>query len=545
MPDLRTSSVPEIEHESASQSSHWLAIVVLWGLLILWSLLRCPIPSVNEPHYLCKARHFWDPTWCANDFFLASSNPHWVYYFTVGWMTQFLSLGTTALIARLASLLIFATGWVRMTRALLPHRMAPVLALSVFLLLQAVVNYSGEWVIGGTESKVFSYGLGFWSLGCFLKQRWNAAGILMGLAIAFHPLVGIWLTGCLILGALPWFFQHRRELSSIVKRALVPLALLVVSSLPGMIPALGIIFDSASPADRFAGDYLQVFFRLKHHLDPMQFKPLNYIIYLGLMVLSVAGYQRLRNGGTRIEGWRLLLSLMFASALVAFAGILIGLRFTEPNEMPALALRAKLLKFYPFRLYDMMVPVFFSLIAAAMTVRWASRATQTTLALFAAAIFVLGMSFPFLDRNPSRLPDERLSDWYEACEWARTETPAETLFATPRSGWAFKWYAQRAEYVTFKDCPQDARGILEWNERLTVMANWKTETYADSYISSAELARLRDLTGATYLIARNAYLFESEPVFENEFYRIDALPESSEDSHQQNQLPDFIAPPVR
>lgn len=540
MADLSSSPVSETNHDSASQSSHWLAIVVLWGLLILWSLLRSPIPSVNEPHYLCKARHFWDPTWCANDFFLASSNPHWVYYFTVGWMTQFLSLGTTALIARLVSLLIFAVGWVRMTGALLPHRVAPFLSLSIFLLLQAVVNFSGEWVIGGTESKVFSYGLGFWSLGCFLKQRWNAAGILMGLAIAFHPLVGIWLTGCLVLSALLVLYQQRNQLGLIAKKTLLPIGLMIVASLPGMIPALGIIFDSASPADRFAGDYLQVFFRLKHHLDPMQFKPLNYIIYLGLMILAVAGYQRLRNGGDRIEGWRLLLGLMFASALVAFVGILIGLRFTEPNEMPALALRAKLLKFYPFRLYDMMVPVFFSLIAAAMTVRWASRASNVTLALFSTAIFLLGMSFPFRDRNPSRLPPPRLSDWYEACDWARTETPPDTLFATPRSGWAFKWYAHRAEYVTFKDCPQDARGILEWNERLTVMANWRTETYADSFISREELARLRDLTGATYLVARNAYLFESEPVFQNESYRIDVLPESTDSAEPQPGFPDSL-----
>ena len=49
-------------------------------------------PDVNESHYLPKAKHFWDPTWCAGDLFLGSSFSHWLFYVTTGWLTRFLSL---------------------------------------------------------------------------------------------------------------------------------------------------------------------------------------------------------------------------------------------------------------------------------------------------------------------------------------------------------------------------------------------------------------------------------------------------------------------
>ena len=41
-------------------------------------------PDVNESHYLTKAKHFWNPTWCPGDIFLGSSHAHWLFYFSHG-----------------------------------------------------------------------------------------------------------------------------------------------------------------------------------------------------------------------------------------------------------------------------------------------------------------------------------------------------------------------------------------------------------------------------------------------------------------------------
>ena len=55
------------------------ALLLVWAMFLSTSLIRAPIPAVNEPHYLGKAKHYWDPAWCAGDFLLDSSNPHLVF----------------------------------------------------------------------------------------------------------------------------------------------------------------------------------------------------------------------------------------------------------------------------------------------------------------------------------------------------------------------------------------------------------------------------------------------------------------------------------
>ena len=50
-----------------------------------------PVPEVNEPNYLGKAIHFWDPAWAQNDFFLGTADTHWVFYFTFGWLSRWLA----------------------------------------------------------------------------------------------------------------------------------------------------------------------------------------------------------------------------------------------------------------------------------------------------------------------------------------------------------------------------------------------------------------------------------------------------------------------
>src|SRR5579863_5060866 len=125
------------------------------------SFARSPIPAPNEPHYLCKAKHYWEPSWCAGDFFLESSNAHLVFYETFGLLTRVLSLTTAAVIGRLIGLAILAAGWTAMIHSLIRGRWPPVWAAWVFLAVSAVGSLSGEWLVGGIESKVVAYGLLF------------------------------------------------------------------------------------------------------------------------------------------------------------------------------------------------------------------------------------------------------------------------------------------------------------------------------------------------------------------------------------------------
>src|SRR5690606_21616877 len=75
-----------------SPAAVWGQTGLLLLLFLAYSFWCRPVPSVNEPHYLTKAKHYWQPSWCAGDFFLESSNPHLVFYRTVGALTQWFTL---------------------------------------------------------------------------------------------------------------------------------------------------------------------------------------------------------------------------------------------------------------------------------------------------------------------------------------------------------------------------------------------------------------------------------------------------------------------
>ena len=88
-----------------------LSVFAVGGMFLAISLLSSPIPGVNEPHYLCKARSFSDPNWCDRDFFLASADAHYCFFWLLGPFTKIVSFSTAALIGRGVSALVLALGW--------------------------------------------------------------------------------------------------------------------------------------------------------------------------------------------------------------------------------------------------------------------------------------------------------------------------------------------------------------------------------------------------------------------------------------------------
>ena len=117
-----------------------------------------------------------------------------------------------------------------------------------------------------------------------------------------------------------------------------------------------------------------------------------------------------------------------------------------------------------------------------------------------------------------------LADWVDACHWIEKNTPSDALILTPtQESWAFKWYAQRPEYVCYKDCPQDGPGIIEWNKRLLYLSDW-TERHLETGYTSADLATLRQ-EGVKYIVALRLGPFDFAPVYRNATFRIYRMPD--------------------
>ncbi len=518
-----------------SWKKHWIVLAVFLSFLAS-SAVRRPVPSVNEPHYLCKAKHYWQPEWCAGDFFLESSNPHLVFYQTVGLLTQWLTLPQAAWAGRLLALGCLAWGWTRLLSRLLQQRWLPLAAAWVFLLLQSLGNLSGEWLVGGVESKVFAYAFAFAGLAGGLDRRWVPAGVWMGLAISFHPLVGLWGVIAAAMGTAAMIVSRYRQPATAETQATVGVwtpfdwrsaglgsMAMIVCALLGLLPALSLLAgvdpDMAARADR-----LQVGMRLAHHLDPARFSLSAYRYYALLLVLVALLWRASQPSRSR----RWFAGFVGATVVIALVGMLAGWGPRPLAAMPLSAFRVWLLKFYPFRLADLFVPVLTSVTVVAachaaetegfLTV-WHRRAAR----VLAVTAFLLSLVLPTPDRHPSRMSAAKEADWIATCRWIREQTPPDALLYAANESWAVKWFAHRAEYVNYKDFPQDAPGIIEWAGRRRLMNDWARETFADGRCTAEELARLHADTGITHLTASRLGPIDIDPAYRNESFRVYAI----------------------
>lgn len=158
------------------------------GLIFLLFFLQAgwPAPDVNEPHYLSKARHYWDPAWCANDFFCASADAHQVFYWTFGWLTQLLPFATVAWLGRILTWALVAWAWRRLSWSLVPAAWYSVLSAALWVMLTDRCQMAGEWVIGGVEAKGFAYALVLLGIEALVRGRWTGAWLLFGAASSSH-----------------------------------------------------------------------------------------------------------------------------------------------------------------------------------------------------------------------------------------------------------------------------------------------------------------------------------------------------------------------
>ncbi|MCA9162963.1 MAG: hypothetical protein KDA62_08280 [Planctomycetales bacterium] len=497
----------------------WLETTLI--LLLLAAYAIEPTPSVNEAHYLGKAKHYWNPSWAAGDLFLESADAHVVFYWTFGWVTRFVSLPVAAWLGRLLTWSLLAWAWQRLSRAVIPRRWWSVLTAGLFVSLLHWFDMAGEWVIGGVEAKGFAYVLVLCGLRSLVQNRWSWVWPQFGAAAAFHVLTGGW---SVIAAAIAWGFQRDERPS--LWRQMPWLLLGGALSLPGLVPALLLTRD-LPPEIVHEANRIYVFERLSHHLAFHRLDPAHVSRFAALCIAWSACAYAVR----RCDRQRRLALFVAGALLIAVCGVAIdSLTANRPD------LAASLLRFYWFRLSDFAVPLGTALAAAGILASSPnpfpnpSRLTRTPtptrtflhrarpLAIAAAILFTLAtigsvaarhlldprggadvQSMPAFRRRPewTRMVYE---DWQRTTDWISQHTPPDAVFLTPRSQQTFKWNAHRAEVVNWKDMPQDAATLVEWFERMRRVYPPTTARGEWSEMSDERLRQLGREYGADYLV---------------------------------------------
>ena len=457
-------------------------------------------PGVNESHYLTKAKHFWNPSWCPNDLFLSSSFSHWLFYCCFGWITKFTSLSTFAWIGRIASWLLLAYAWRRTSSKLFPLPFIPTLTAIAFVLFNDQFQMAGEWVIGGFEAKVIAYTFVILAMGEMATKNWKLVWPLLGAGAAFHVLVGGWafLAAGFAWLAADWFFKnngpssspesltdHVGKFRSQIIPILIGLALLSLGAIPPLLSDM-----SASPEDARLANLVYVNQRIAHHLTFDAFQTKHIARFAVLTLFCVALSKGISN---RLPRYRECVSTLFAFAcgclLIALGGLCLS-GLAESNASLA-APAIGLLRFYWFRIADFAVPATTALTLGILVGHWIyieKSASKKICAFVFAGAIVAAACLVVIDKrvDPRPIADQRslptyednftrtqetYRNWLKVCQWINQNTANDASFITPQDQQTFKWYAGRTEVVNWKDIPQDAAGIAEWSQRVSALLN--------------------------------------------------------------------------
>ena len=497
-----------VDDRSRFAPSLWRA---RWEVLLLMLLFFVhagdPPPGINEAHYLTKAKNFWDPQWVAGDLFVTSGKAHVMYYVAIGWLTEHLSFPATAWIGRILGWLLIAWSLQRLSWAIAPMRYASLLVGLVWIVGVEQADLAGEWVVGGTEAKVFAYGFVLLAMRAMVGDNWRTVWPLLGCASAFHVLVGGW---SVIAAGFAFIVLHGRQVAA-WRRQIVPLGFGGVIALLGLVPGLATMRD-ADPSTAAMAASIYTYERISHHLYPASF-PLERFVRHGTLILTTVLLATAARHQLRLRP-----VLMFATGcvLIGLTGLLLG---TLPAVAPDFA--ARLLRYYWFRMTDSVVPLATGLcIVAWLTLpeRWPGRSWIVG-AITAASVLLF--SHMFLQRQQAIMPEacrqsllsfERekspehqlqvYRDWRAVCDWVRDNTPPDAIFLTPRHQQTFKWFAHRAEVVNWKDVPQDAHHLIEWKTRMQEIFPSRLGGTRVT-IQYHKLREFRERYGVEYLIGDN------------------------------------------
>jgi len=478
-----------------------------------------PVPDVNEPYYLGKAIHYWNPHWIENDFFLTSPDTHRVFYFAFGWLSLWLAPAALAWVGRILTWGLLAWSWRRLSVAVVPRAWFSVLSGALFAYLIERGHMAGEWVIGGVEAKGFAYVFVFLGLEALVRDRWNRAWLCLGMAACFHVLVGGWAAVAAGFAWL-WIGRQRPPLRSMWPGLLGGLVL----SLPGLVPSLLLDWGADARTLREAHQ-IYVYKRLAHHLVFLHF----HREFMGRFLGLVGGFLLLARIVAREGGARRLRAFVIGSLAIVLIGVVLGLvGVFDPGTA------AGLLRYYWFRLADAAVPLGVALFAASWINRLREAQSPQVRWITATLLVICGIHLGgyALERPPGTLPrgDKRVRhpEWRLACEWIASSPtiPPHAAFLTPIESQTFKWRTRRAEVVTRKDIPQDARTIVAWWRRLEDIHGTKTgDPEHEWHASLTELGadRLQELGakyGAGYLLTEAEPRLPLELLYANRVYAV-------------------------
>jgi hypothetical protein len=436
-------------------------LAILWVAIILF---RFPIkPFIgNEVDVLPVARQAVEKGWLANDWYLNLAGPYReAFNLLCGpLLTSGIGFHWGAFLLRLLLYAFLAYGFYSLFRALGLRFSLMLLALVIFLSKQSLV--AEGWMVGGVEAKAFAYGFILLSGAAFLEKRYWRGFAFAGAAFSFHALVGAFsltaIFGALVLNK----GEYGRDWRAIAKSSWI----FPLTGIFGLFALLGYLthLHSGGGAEVTRAYEIYVGFRNPHHTLPGYWKGHYWIFRLVVsVVLLVATYLLSRSSRLRF---------IAAYALSSSVFFMVGLGLFALGKIPAL-------RYYWFRLPDVLLPLTVSIVVAVMMGDLMSGKGRLGKLIerpgvrraLVGFIFLLVFLAPFSHRIGHTREESgdkaSANQILPMLNWIRGHTPQGAVFLIDPTLDKFYVYAQRAQFVSFKHAPyQQPADVLEWYRRI-------------------------------------------------------------------------------
>jgi len=432
----------------------------------------CPPVLANETELIAVAKHFMNPQWMANDWYLGQPIE---YRFVVNGIAGFF---VNALPVWYGTIVTRAILYIGYSYAIL--RLGRVLSINIPLLLVAVLVFSSnqslladESLITGIEAKAFSYVFVLLAVSMLLEEKHRWMWMFLGAALSCHVLVGGYALGTTVgyLAVTSWGPKAGARLRQAVKGIwLLPVA--------GVVGFLAIVSYGAGAASVDSSLAARIYtWRNWHHLH-LLFRTTGFSEVNAFKILSAVGTVFLAWWIVpKSADYRQSKSLLLYGA-IASLWLLVG-------ATASVARMYDLLKYYLFRFPDVMVPFVLVFGAAAAGSELFRRYRQhgvanglrglSTVAIVGAVLLATVGSFDSVSslihrmvphpRGGVPIADKAEREFYE---WISTETEEGDLFLMPPFGNEdFFLKAQRPQFFSFGAMSSTDPEIIEWYRRLT------------------------------------------------------------------------------
>lgn len=447
----------------------------------------------NEMDVLPSAYSVYNTGWLAHDRYLSLSIPYReLFGYIIGYFIDIAGFIPVLILGRILTYSLFAIAYYKLLEAAKVHFLIGALSLIAYLFWFGDGAFYGEWMVGGLETKAFSYVFLIFSLSSFLKKQVRACLFFAGLALSFHIMVGGYFMICLLLVLLISHLKREPLLSDFIKNSFY-------FFLGGAWGLFGVYSHLNVGSETNYGWEIYTQIRVPYHVFP-KFSPWSLIVPFVFFLFNFLNFKLSKSDALRT---------LSAFGIAAYTISLIGFLVYFLGE-------TSLLRFYLFRFNDAIQPFLVIIILGSILSGYIGFSKNIIYRVIAPVLTFSFVGFCFANSNnligqmsPSNYSEKAMLNKSSVdlimSEWIKENTDPESVFIVPPDMSNFYMEANRSMFVSWKHSPQSANEIEEWYRRITLLNRGK-DAMVENLFGQEDLARnYSELNQLEILNIKNEY----------------------------------------